>query len=412
MTTPLLHVWLIRQVLWASLVFASSVSSVTVTKTTTTASSSTVSTPTLSTAASIARAPSASYGGGPVISNVEATIIFYNSTSTDQKDLKDYYNFLVQSPLVDALQEYSTPTQTIGRGHVVGSYFENKNLKQTLDNLADIRPYLRNLTIAGIISPNDNSYYPIHFASGIQITDSSGQSCVTFGGYHSATYVADIANVTYLYYAVLPNCGQRALDMAPAISHELAEAITDPLYPRGWNSAALSAEIGDICAGFYTQLSDAKGKLWYVQNIWSNMQKKCGATPLHAPSSTVTTSTTTTRVSTQTWIPFTSNGMIMPNIQVTPVLYGEVNFRSHISGLYLFLVGQFMDMLSEYSVGATIVGRGQVLAAVSLNADGALSLNDPIDIMQLFRYAIHARNLPLFKRTIQGLGQSKYHPAK
>ena len=52
-------------------------------------------------------------------------------------------------------------------------------------------------------------------------------------------------------------------------SHELCEAITDPIPGQGWYDDA-NGEIGDICAWQTTVLSG-----WTIQLEWSNRAGKC-----------------------------------------------------------------------------------------------------------------------------------------
>ena len=48
--------------------------------------------------------------------------------------------------------------------------------KTTLDDVADIQPLIASLVASGKITPTANTYFPIHFAPGISITDSSDGS--------------------------------------------------------------------------------------------------------------------------------------------------------------------------------------------------------------------------------------------
>ncbi|KAJ3392614.1 hypothetical protein HDU84_003863 [Entophlyctis sp. JEL0112] len=127
----------------------------------------------------------------------------------------------------------------------------------------------RSLVEAGRISPTTNSYYPIHYPPGITIT---------MGGDYA--YVADIsAEVEYVWYAVLPNCGpfDSVNDLLDAVSHELAEAISDPIPGNSWynnNPDAFNGEIGDICVDMGTTIKDNNGNIWETQLLWSNIAKK------------------------------------------------------------------------------------------------------------------------------------------
>ena len=80
-----------------------------------------------------------------------------------------------------------------------------------------------------------------------------------------------------MFYAVLPSpdcrgcSGDRPALEALTItaSHELAEAITDPVPGTGWYDDAVG-EIGDICAWRTKTVGD-----YVVQTEWSNAARSC-----------------------------------------------------------------------------------------------------------------------------------------
>ena len=98
----------------------------------------------------------------------------------------------------------------------------------------------------------------------------SERSCQAFCGYHDRSAGG-------LFYAVVPypDCSgclgnPRPLDALTSVcSHELAEAITDPVPGQGWYDDA-NGEIGDICAWTFKRVLG-----WNVQLEWSNAQNKC-----------------------------------------------------------------------------------------------------------------------------------------
>ncbi|KAI9337304.1 hypothetical protein BDR26DRAFT_465468 [Obelidium mucronatum] len=126
---------------------------------------------------------------GPVISNVEITPIFYGSFDYPVQ-ISAFYEFLVTSPFMDVLAEYSTPVQKIGYGTLKSAYIEpDPRRNQVLDDSEDLVPYLRNLVIQGVLAPTSNSYYPIYFESGISISQAAkGLSCLDFCGYHGGPF--------------------------------------------------------------------------------------------------------------------------------------------------------------------------------------------------------------------------------
>jgi hypothetical protein len=80
-----------------------------------------------------------------------------------------------------------------------------------------------------------------------------------------------------IFYGVLPypDCSgcQGGLDPLAALtstsSHEIAEAITDPIPGSGWYDDTYG-EVGDPCAWQTKQLGG-----WTVQLLWSNKQSGC-----------------------------------------------------------------------------------------------------------------------------------------
>jgi hypothetical protein len=97
-----------------------------------------------------------------------------------------------------------------------------------------------------------------------------GRSCQTFCGYHDAIEDA-------IFYAVLPypGCGGCVGNLAEfdaltsTASHELAEAITDPVPGTGWYDDT-HGEVGDICAWKTKRLGE-----YVVQLEWSNNATDC-----------------------------------------------------------------------------------------------------------------------------------------
>ncbi|KAJ3301587.1 hypothetical protein HDU76_005705, partial [Blyttiomyces sp. JEL0837] len=147
------------------------------------------------------------YYGGPVIQNVEVTTIYYGNANF-QSQIDAFYKAVVVGPFFSWLSEYNTasPPQSIGAGSFVGSYKETNNIKTSLDDANDIQPYLVNLTKAGIIKPNNNSYYALHFAPGISITLGSDGSCQVFCAYHGTIDISSLnLGTKYLYYGIMPD---------------------------------------------------------------------------------------------------------------------------------------------------------------------------------------------------------------
>ena len=119
--------------------------------------------------------------------------------------------------------------------------------------------------------PTPNTLFFVYLPPGTSVAQGGARSCQAFCGYHN-----DIAEK--LYYAVMPypGCGgcTGALSQLDALtstsSHELCEAITDPVPGRGWYDDGGNAEIGDLCAWKTKTVSGST-----VQLEWSNTARSC-----------------------------------------------------------------------------------------------------------------------------------------
>ena len=118
--------------------------------------------------------------------------------------------------------------------------------------------------------PGPSTFYVVYVESGVTVDQGGSASCQSFCGYHD-TFGAQI------FYGVLPypDCwgctgGQDTFTaLTITTSHELCEAITDPIPGEGWYDDA-NGEIGDICAW----KTKTVGK-YTVQQEWSNRAGQC-----------------------------------------------------------------------------------------------------------------------------------------
>ncbi|HLG61193.1 MAG TPA: hypothetical protein VKY19_04620 [Ktedonosporobacter sp.] len=106
--------------------------------------------------------------------------------------------------------------------------------------------------------------------SGTTVSQGGTNSCQTFCGYHDTI-------IGQIFYAVMPypDCAGCANNLSvfdaltATSSHELCEAITDPVPGQGWYDQN-NGEIGDICAWQVKQIGD-----YTVQMEWSNNANSC-----------------------------------------------------------------------------------------------------------------------------------------
>ncbi|KAJ3269023.1 hypothetical protein HDV01_001922 [Terramyces sp. JEL0728] len=211
------------------------------------------------------------YYGGPVISNVEVHPIYYGGSSVNYKSqINAFYSGVVNSAYFDWLSEYNTKTQTM-------DLLVDPSI--SLDDQNDIQPFLTALADAGKIQPGANTYFPIHFKSGVDITQGGSGSCEVFCG--------------YIFYGVIPDqggscaggCGSDSNtfnNLCSVSSHELIEATTDAAVgvasstasPLAWYDSN-NGEIGDICNAQQGSITGGDGVTYTVQKEWSNSKGAC-----------------------------------------------------------------------------------------------------------------------------------------
>ena len=227
------------------------------------------------------------YYAGPVISHVHIHLVYWGEgvDSEVQTKLDKFYRGIVNSTYMDQLAEYATnipgkdgrmgTNQNIGRGSfgqtvTIHPFNLSKNLSQS-----DVEQELEKQIASGSLpSPDNDALYMIHFPSGYQIKISFGDSCLSWFADHEVYKSPTFGNV---YYSVFP-CGNSLNSfqkLTIAASHELGEAVTDPMsplegapiiYPAAWLTGD-GKEIGDVCAW---QKADLKvgDTSFSVQNLW------------------------------------------------------------------------------------------------------------------------------------------------
>ena len=249
------------------------------------------------------------YYGGPVISNVRVYAVYWGRdvNSEVEMTMPDFYQALVAGPYMNWLSEYSTPKQTIGRGSYGGAYTLNPINRAVTVKDSDIRTELEAQITAGHLPlPDPSSLYVLDMGSEMTVVMDSKPgtlltSCVDFCSYHSSYPRSHNA---YLAYAVIMDfyqthcaekCGAHGGldDVTTSTSHEVMEAVTDPLGDEGtlpdgtlgvgwfWpNQTNNEGEIADVCTtapnGHVTGLS---GRSYAVQSQWSNSRSSCYSGP-------------------------------------------------------------------------------------------------------------------------------------
>ena len=217
------------------------------------------------------------YRGGSLLSAVEVFTLFWGTAwqqdplATMAGQINSFFDFIVTSPLLDQLGEYSVPGQTIGHGSRSGTVTLAGAPPSSVTD-SDVQRLIQGEIASdpAIPQPDANSLYFVFLPLGVTVTVDGGASCSSLCGYHSHIN-------GQVFYAVVPypDCAGCAGSMAPldaltsTSSHELCEAITDPVPGQGWYDDQ-NGEIGDICAWESKRLG-----AYTVQLEWSNRAGQC-----------------------------------------------------------------------------------------------------------------------------------------
>jgi hypothetical protein len=222
-------------------------------------------------------APNLTYRGGPLLTAVQIFTFFWGDgwqglpQAGEMPQVIQFFDYVVTSSLMDQLGEYSMDGNKIGHGANLGATPVAASLGKSVDDSHIQTLIQRELsTNSAVPQPTPDSLYFVFLPPGVAVSLGGGSSCATFCGYHN-----DING--QIFYAVVPypDCAgcAGAVSVLEAItstaSHELCEAITDPVPGLGWYDDT-NGEIGDICA-WQTKALGA----YTVQLEWSNRAGRC-----------------------------------------------------------------------------------------------------------------------------------------
>ena len=232
--------------------------------------------PTIDAAVAV-EAPNLTYRGGPLLTAVEVVALYWgHAWASSQASLVQHLNacfdFILSSDLLDRLGEYGVSGKPIEHGRRTASVAVPAPDPPVNVRDAEIRAFLQKQLASNPAIPKagPNSLHFIFLPPGVRVTQRGTRSCQSFCGYHDAIG-------STLFYAVMPYPGcpgcRGGLSVVDALtttmSHELSEAITDPIPGRGWYDDA-HGEIGDICAWKTRKLGG-----YTIQMEWSNSAGSC-----------------------------------------------------------------------------------------------------------------------------------------
>jgi hypothetical protein len=217
------------------------------------------------------------YNNGSLIAQAEVFTVFWGSAwqqaplAKTVSEINGFFDFILTSSLIDQLAEYSVAQYQIAHGKMVGSItLTSPEVAKTVDDSAIQKMIQQQISAGQFPASNPNLIYFVFLPSGVTVTQGGSASCKVFCGYHDAIS-------TGVFYAVMPypDCSGCSSNFSSfealtvTASHELCEAITDPIPGQGWYDDN-NGEIGDICA-WQTRTLGADT----IQLEWSNNANRC-----------------------------------------------------------------------------------------------------------------------------------------
>lgn len=228
-------------------------------------------------AAAPAAAAQLTYRNGPLLTAVQVFTVFWGSAWQQAANaalvtkINQFFDFILTSQLMDQLGEYSVAGQSIGHGSRIGStVITSPAPAASVDDTAIQQLIQQEISSGSLPATNANTLYFVFLPDGVTVTQGGSASCQAFCGYH------DVFG-SNVFYAVMPfpgcsGCtgGLAVFDaLTSTTSHELCEAVTDPIPGQGWYDDN-NGEIGDICAWKTRTLGG-----YTIQLEWSNRAGAC-----------------------------------------------------------------------------------------------------------------------------------------
>jgi hypothetical protein len=219
--------------------------------------------------------------GGPVLSNPEIWTVVWPGDEDLGARVNKFMGWMLASDYwTGSLSEYG-----VHAGVAKGVIVLPTPAPATIDDSA-----LKNVVksvIAGLPEPiNANSVISFVVPVNTNSTMQGTMGCVDYGGYHSQTrtVAGGATSISYMVNLQCTEMGKTLWDLlTEVISHEAAEASTDPLpfSAPGWSNDTSSAggEIGDLCVylttSYQAQLNDADAgaseETYVVQRLYSQV---------------------------------------------------------------------------------------------------------------------------------------------
>jgi hypothetical protein len=226
------------------------------------------------------RGATLNHHGGALLNHAQVYNIGYGNVSAGNT-MNAFTRWLVESSYVTDLGEYGVGNATFVKG------FQGARSSTRSVTDSQIQGFLGHLVNTGAL-PRDftgEELFIVYTEPGVTVVnnhDHNSRSCANFCGYHgSFTMPPNFVHTppTTVNYAVIPDTsscldscwvGENDRNREKTISHELAEALTDPRL-NNWFDSANGQEIGDLCnSAFYTTTNG-----FTAQCEWSNRHGGC-----------------------------------------------------------------------------------------------------------------------------------------
>ena len=254
------------------------------------------------------------YNGGPLIVCPQIFVTYWGSSWNDaahitrQNRLNQYYIDLLNSNFMNMMSQYGN-----GMGARNGGAYVRSNVMTGVTGEVTgttIQNTIQSMINSGALpepGPTTNNVLMIHLDETTRVNDTalSVRMCEPTNdnafGFH---YFMTTSAGHLFYYAVIPSldntcitntCGSGGCSLSlsqtqeqritQVASHELAEMLSDPDFPKGWFGPT-SDENGDICNGQSDNIVVGKNT-WMVQKIYSRYDDlhggtRCNSNPLAA----------------------------------------------------------------------------------------------------------------------------------
>jgi hypothetical protein len=249
------------------------------------------------------------YFGGRVLSNVKVVAVFWGTQVDPETVAKigDFYTSVTNSTYIDWLSEYNTnikatdgrdgTNQKIARGTYGGAVTITPiNQGTTLDKL-DVQVEIeKQLDQGALPKPDANTLYMFYFPAGMTLMTGGQASCSAWCADHEGFVSKKYGDIAY---GMMPDlggscafgCGMHAKfdNLTNVSSHELIEAITDPMcpdmnvdpaFPAAWLQG--QEEIGDLCVSSSATLQ-SRDKTYAIQGEFDNSTGACKVGQFSSP---------------------------------------------------------------------------------------------------------------------------------